>query len=110
MKIEPPEKIDGARVLYWAWSGNSPFFIMPYSDSTGGIPIHALAICRYDSGSICRFSCDQDWEVENDSNQHPVEGAMVATSGQVRSYDGSSGRKSNTGPAASHGPRGPRGL
>jgi hypothetical protein len=82
MKNEPPEQLDGAKVLWWAWSGNAPFFVMPYSDGSGGIQIHGLAICQYESGSIYHFSCNREWEVENDSNWSTIEGAMTGRSGQ----------------------------
>jgi len=61
----PPGVLDGAVVLYWAESGVRPFFKMPDDDSF--ISIHGLAICQYLSGAIYRFSCDQSWEVQNDS-------------------------------------------
>jgi hypothetical protein len=83
MNMEPPEKIDGAKVLYWAWSGNVPFFLLPsFDDGAEGIPIHGLAICQYDNGAVYRFSCNQDWMVKNDSTHHSIEDAMSAPSGQ----------------------------
>jgi hypothetical protein len=78
----PPPTLDGAEVLYWAWSGNMPFFIMP--DGEQGIPIFGLAICQYAaSGSVYRFSCTKTWEVEQDSAwESDVEAALRATSTQ----------------------------
>ena len=63
----PPPILDGARVLWWAWSGDVPFGEMP------GAPepdrwIHGFAICRYDSGSTYRFSCNRYWEVVQDED------------------------------------------
>ena len=84
--MQPPTKLDGAVVLRWAWSGSEPFFVMP--DGGEGIPIHGLAVCRYeDSGSIYRFSCSRSWEVENDSPYDTVDRALQAQSG---SFDVSS--------------------
>ena len=81
--MRPPERIDGARVVEWAWSSPDPFFIMPYSDGSGGIPIHGLAICRYDeSRQVYRFSCDDKWETQNDSSHDSIEDAKTAESGQ----------------------------
>ena len=74
--MRPPKEIDGARVIEWAWSHPEPFFVVPYSDRSGGIPIHGLAICRYeDSGAIYRFSCNENWETENDSPQDSIAAA-----------------------------------
>ena len=82
MMKEPPDQLDGAKVLYWAWSGDDPFFVMPYSDGSGGIPIYGLAVCQYKSGAIYRFSCSYEWEVENDSDRETIEDAMSGASGQ----------------------------
>ena len=58
----PPPMLDGARVLWWAWSGETPF------GEVYGAPeeqrwVHGFAVCRYDSGEIYRFSCSRRWEV-----------------------------------------------
>ena len=80
---EPPETLDNAKVFYWAYSGKKPFFIMSYSDGSGGIPIHGLAICQYKADSIIyRFSCDCDWEVQGDTDYDTIDEAMTAPSGQ----------------------------
>ncbi len=78
----PPEKIDGAKVLFWASSPVVPFFVMPFSDGSGGINIHGIAICQYDTGEVYRFSCDENWAVQNDSDWDCVVDAMTATSTQ----------------------------
>ena len=81
--MRPPEEIDGATVVEWAWSDPDPFFVMPDSGRSGGVPIHGLAICRYDdSGAIYRFSCDREWETENDSTHDSIEVARLASSRQ----------------------------
>ena len=81
--MNPPEKLDGADVVYWAWAEPEPFFVMPYSDCSGGIPIHGLAICCYpDSGVIYRFSCNSRWEVENDSSYDSLKSAKAGKSWQ----------------------------
>jgi hypothetical protein len=84
---KPPEKIDGANVLLWAWSQDKPFFCMPVTDLSGSIPIFGLAICRYaDSGTVYRFSCNASWETENDfdygTGADAIEAAMTTPSGQ----------------------------
>ncbi len=39
------------------------------------IEIYGLAICAYDSSTIYRFSCDRNWEVQNDAPCDSVESA-----------------------------------
>jgi hypothetical protein len=74
---KPPETIDNAEVLYWAWAGDRPFGLLKYNDGSVAVEIYGLAICRYkDTGSIYRFSCDKNWETEQDSNYASVEDAM----------------------------------
>ena len=46
------------------------------------IPIHGLAICRYDEGTVYLFVCDASWEVQNDSPYDTVERAMRSASAQ----------------------------
>jgi hypothetical protein len=58
--------------------GAAPFFEMPIEE----VPIHGLAICRYEQGPGYRFSCDSSWEVQNDSPYDTVEQAMRSPSGQ----------------------------
>src|SRR5271163_320580 len=69
--MEPPDFVDGARVIKWAWSGQQPFGFVPYEDSTEREEIYGLAICRYDGSTskepIYRFSCDKNWETVQDS-------------------------------------------
>lgn len=77
----PPKTLDGAVVLYWAWSEPAPFFLMP--DGAKGTPIHGLAVCSYrNSKDVYRFSCNRNWGVENDSQHESVERAMQAQSAQ----------------------------
>ena len=76
--MKPPSQIDGARVVYWAYS-QVPFFVM--HDGGPGIPIHGLAVAVYSTGSVYRFSCDRDWETQNDSEWDSVESALHAASG-----------------------------
>lgn len=78
LTMEPPGEIDGATVIYWAYSV-VPFFVMP--DGGAGIPIHGLAVAQYQDGSVYRFSCDRDWESQNDSRWDSVEAALHAPSG-----------------------------
>lgn len=74
--------IDGAKVLYWAWSHPRPFFIMTSTDGAVSVSIHGLAICQYDDGQTYRFSCNDKWETENDSDFDNPEEAMTSRSGQ----------------------------
>jgi hypothetical protein len=75
--IEPPDELDGAKVITWAWSGDKPFGFIPMTDSDDSIEIFGLAICQYeDSGSVYRFSCDKDWEVQQDGVYESVDDAL----------------------------------
>ena len=68
----PPSILDNANVLYWAWSGERPFGVLP--DGLGGIAVYGFAICRYaESGQTYRFTCDQSWNVEQDEPCGPVD-------------------------------------
>ena len=60
---EPPIRIDGARVIEWAWAGDKPFGEVLGADSP---EIFGLAIATYDDQKFYRFSCDQDWETQQD--------------------------------------------
>ena len=80
---KPPPELDGANVIFWSWSGDTPFFVM--SDGEAGIAIHGLAICQYSGSSgVYRFSCSESWEVENDSPYESPEEAMNSPSGQYQ--------------------------
>jgi hypothetical protein len=81
--VEPPETLDGAEVLYWAWSAAPPFFGMPETGTANVFDVCGLAVCRYaESGAIYRFSCDRAWEVLNDAPYATVAQALVGPSGQ----------------------------
>lgn len=81
----PPDMLDGAQVIKWAWSGNRPFGVMPVVGDEPKIEIYGLAICRYkDSSEVHCFSCSSEWEVQNDSPYHSVEDAMEQLPDQYR--------------------------
>jgi hypothetical protein len=52
--VEPPDELDGAKVIRWAWSGITPFGHLPIAgtdtddDSCDSIEIFGLAICQYE--------------------------------------------------------------
>ena len=77
---KPPEEIDGAKVLEWAWSGSIPFGVLKYKgkekDGQIAFEIYGLAICQYEkTGEIYRFSCDENWETEQDAPYDSIEQA-----------------------------------
>ena len=75
MSSPPPPTIDGARVLEWAWS-DLPFGAL--WDTRGQVValIHGLALCRYEgAGEVYRFSCNADWECEQDQAYASLEQA-----------------------------------
>ena len=74
----PPDKLDGAKVIKWAWSGDKPFGLVPIIDNgSDSIAIYGLSICQYDDSSdYYRFSCDKDWEVQQDKDYKSVDDAI----------------------------------
>lgn len=74
--MKPPKKIDHAIVLEYAWS-DIPFGAIKYSDSDKiAAEIHGFLICKYDnSDRYYRFSCNKNWEVENDAAYDSIEQA-----------------------------------
>ena len=85
---KPPKEIDGAVVLYWAWSGSSPFGILESTDGTVRIEVYGLAICRYPgSKSVYRFSCDSVWEIEQDAEYSSEKEAMDQLPTQYRNTE-----------------------
>ncbi|HMR89658.1 MAG TPA: hypothetical protein PKD51_15965 [Saprospiraceae bacterium] len=75
---ESPNMLDGAKVIKWAWSGDKPFgLITPNDNGSDSITIYGLAICQYDDSSdVYRFSCNKDWEVQQDEVYKSVEDAI----------------------------------
>ncbi len=72
----PPENLDGAKVIEWAWSGAHPFGTVRYENGKIHSKIYGLAICMYpNSSSVYRFSCDYNWEVIQDNNYSCLEDA-----------------------------------
>jgi hypothetical protein len=80
----PPDKIDNAEVLEFAWS-DIPFGVVKYENGEIADYIHGLAICRYpDSDVYYRFSCNKDWETVQDSNYESIERAKELIPMQYR--------------------------
>ena len=80
---KPPSILDGANVIFWSWSVDTPFFVMP--DGASGIAIYGLAICQYSGNpNVYRFSCNESWEVENDTLFETIAEAMNNLSGQYQ--------------------------
>jgi hypothetical protein len=75
--MKPPLHLDSGKVLFWAWSGDKPFGKMPTGDNTS-IEIYGFAICILD-GKLYRFSCDRNWEVQNDMDFDSIEEAKVSS-------------------------------
>ena len=73
---KPPEKIDNAEVLFWAWSDTFPFGLVKYTDGQIAAEIYGLAICKYaNSDTVYRFSCDKHWETIQDQDYDSVDEA-----------------------------------
>ena len=75
--IQPPQELDGAKVIKWAWSGHKPFGFVGNDADTERESIYGLAICSYgDNEGVYRFSCDKNWEVIQDSFYETIEQAI----------------------------------
>lgn len=76
---KPDKEIDGAKVLYWAWSDSKPFGYF------GDTKIYGLAICQYEnSNEVYLFSCDEFWETQGDQIYDSVEEAIEHLPDQYR--------------------------
>ncbi|MBK1835701.1 hypothetical protein [Roseibacillus ishigakijimensis] len=87
---EPPTEIDGARVIEWAWSGDQPFGEVPGADSP---EIFGLAIATYDDREFYRFSCDRNWETQQDGLYDSVDDAKRLLPDQYRLVEANWTRK-----------------
>lgn len=76
----PPSALDGARVLWWAWSGAEPFFELRDTDGEVVAHVHGLAVAQYPSGRVYRFSCDEAWEVVHDMDFASADAALAGPS------------------------------
>ena len=75
--MKPPNYLDGAKVIKWAWSGQVPFGIIENMDGDEKEEVFGLAVCKYeDSDNFYRFSCDKNWEVVQDSLYNSIEDAI----------------------------------
>ncbi len=85
---EPPEFIDEARVIKWAWSGLQPFGFVGNESHAESEAVYGLAICQYkDSGLIYRFSCDRSWNTIQDSPYDTVESALSSLPAQYKNVE-----------------------
>jgi hypothetical protein len=85
---EPPDYLDGAKVVLWAWSGELPFGFVGNEDDTEREEVYGLAICQYEGKVskelIYRFSCDKNWIVIQDGIYDTVENAIRFLPDQYR--------------------------
>nr|WP_010132455.1 hypothetical protein [Microbulbifer agarilyticus] len=85
---KPPKEIDGAKVIEWSWSGDRPFGVIYYDCGKIASEIFGLAICKYrDSEVVYRFSCDANWEAEQDSEYCSAVDAKEHLPDQYRNVD-----------------------
>jgi len=86
MKIinEPPEYLDGARVLYWTpidARHNRTGQTRHYADGELQTDFKGLAIAAYEASTgipkqeVYLFYCDETWEVQNDTYHNSIEAA-----------------------------------
>jgi len=72
----PPPILDGARVLWWAYSGVEPFGELPGAEGEDRW-IYGFAVCRYETGELYRFSCTRCWKVVQDMDHQDEEEARA---------------------------------
>ena len=82
---QPPPMLDGARVLWWAWSGEVPFGELYGAEGDDRL-IHGFAVCQYETGKIYRFTCNKNWDVVQDMDHRSIEEAKADIPSQ---YDAS---------------------
>jgi hypothetical protein len=82
--MQPPEEIDGARVIEWAWSGSNPFGEVPGAESP---EIFGLAIATYDDIQFYRFSCDRNWGTVQDAIYESAADAKEQLPDQYRNVE-----------------------
>jgi hypothetical protein len=86
--IEPPQDLDGAKVIMWAWSGHKPFGFVGNDDDSERDIIYGLAICSYgENEGIYRFSCDRNWEVVMDGYYDTIEQALGQLPDQYKNVE-----------------------
>ncbi len=86
--IKPPAEIDGATVLEWAWSGEKPFGTVTYDSKEIKAEIFGLAICKYaDDDKYYRFSCNSEWETEQDFDYNSISEAKNHLPAQYREME-----------------------
>ncbi len=79
---KPLNKIDGAKVLESVWSGLTPF------GKVGVTDIYGLAICQYEnSNEYYRFSCDENWETQQDGLYNSVQEAKEFLPAQYKKVE-----------------------
>lgn len=75
--IAPPNYLDGAKVIKWAWAKQNPFGYVANKDGKQREEIYGLAICQYEKNkSIYRFSCNKKWNTVQDEVYSTVEDAI----------------------------------
>jgi hypothetical protein len=73
----PPPTLDGACVLWWAWSGEIPFGELPGAEGDDRL-VYGFAVCRYEGGALYRFTCNKHWEVVQDADHDNEEAAKAS--------------------------------
>ncbi len=84
----PPNYLDGAKVIKCAWSGQKPFGFIANTDNKSQEEVFGFAICRYEnSNNFYRFSCDKNWEVIQDAQYNSIEEAIELLPDQYKNVE-----------------------
>ena len=84
----PPDKIDGATVLWFADVSNlkKTDHVRHFDGSQHQLTFKRLAVCKYEGATeVYLFHCDERWNTENDDLFDSVEAAMTSA---IRQYSG----------------------
>ena len=74
---EPPDYLDGAKVIKWAWAEQQPFGYVGNNNDQARKEIFGLAICQYEENdSVYRFSCDINWDTIQDASYDTADNAI----------------------------------
>jgi len=73
----PPNPLDGAKVLMWAFSVQLPFYHIQSKESESHSPVFGLAVAQYPGDqSFYAFGCNFHWKVVQDSHFKSIEEAI----------------------------------
>ena len=81
----PPELLQEAKILYWTATDAIPFYYV--QDGTEAVAVAAMAIGKYEySEGFQLFTCDEHWQVVNDTDVLSLKDASQMASHLAHSH------------------------